>query len=334
MLEINGVQAFNFASAKQANELFDTVCMVFLPKEELMRKTNGKKKYHDDDSTSSEEETASRRGRRSVYEEEARKAGAERISSRNLGETRRKQKEEEADLRQIEREIRQLERADRERQADQERRRSQVLASALPNGTKLTAAGRPSILFSPPQTSNKSILRTNIMQSIQKSPSTSDRKRSQIRNAISVPSTPSNADQPKKTKKPSSEPKKTKEPKTKERKPAGASPAPASSKPTEVPKQKSRPRDAVTMSPNPNLGAPKMPKRRSSVMVERKVRELERATRERNGGGLSPAPLSPEETMKPKVKTTPGKPTRKLSKGGGGSSSKKLSKQPSSRNKS
>mmetsp|Transcript_8171 Transcript_8171/g.19717 ORF Transcript_8171/g.19717 Transcript_8171/m.19717 type:complete len:407 (+) Transcript_8171:209-1429(+) len=351
VLEINGVQAFNFGSAKKANELFDTVCMVFLPKEELIRKANGKKKYHDDDSTSSEEEVVNRRGRRSMYEEEARRIGAERMSSRNLGETLRKKKEEEAELRKIEREIRQLERADRERRADQERRRSIVTNLSLPNGALATTNGqRPSILFSPPQTSNKSVLRSSIMESIQKSPSTSDRKvrssiiesakkspstsdrkKSKIRSSISPPAAPMTSEQPKKTKESSS---KSKEPKTKEKKSARVSPAPSktevsrksksrSTSPipiTEVPK-KSKPRSS---SPNPNSGAPKIPKRRSSVMVEKKVRELEQAAQQRNGG----RPLSPEETLKPKIKSS--KLDRKLGKGGSKKGSNKLSSSSSS----
>ncbi|CAJ1957522.1 unnamed protein product [Cylindrotheca closterium] len=360
VLEINGVKAFNFGSTTTANELFDTVCMVFLPKEELMKKQNG---------TSSDEKSLSRRGRRSVYEEEARRAGAERISSRNLGETLRKEKEEEDEIRHMEREIRQLQKADRERRADKERRRSQILSSfALPNG-ELKLGERPSLLFSPPQTSSKRILQSSIMESIKRSPSTSDRKKSQIRNAISVPSTPMTSEQPKKTKEQKSkerkssslsptpfttridstpeQPKKAKEQKTKQRKSSSVSPAPQSkidpstseppkkakepktkepktdiasaapSKP-EVPKN---PRPREPMSPNPNSDAPKMPIRRSSVMVERKVRELERAARARNGGNIS-EPLSPEENMKPKVRIPSKVLDRKLSKSSSGGSKK------------
>lgn len=362
VLEINGVQAFNFGSAKKANELFDTVCMVFLPKEELIRKKNGKKKYGDDDGTSSEEETDSRIGRRSMYEEEARRAGAQRMSLRNLAETLRKEKEEEAELRIMEREIRQLQRADRERRADQERRRSRILEIALPsgglNGAVANGTGqRPSILFSPPQTSNKRTLRSSIMESITRSPSTSDRKlrssmidvkkslstsdrkRSQIRSSGSIPPTPvTTAEQPKELKTPK-EPKTPKGSKPKEQKPASVAPAPSTSEsstseqPTKAKEQKEKdpkpanlsPTPSETspvpiepevpkksklrepMSPNANSAAPAMPKRRSSVVVEKKVRELERAARARNGGMLSPAPLSPEETMKPKVKFKVGK---------------------------
>jgi hypothetical protein len=108
VLELNGVQAFNFQSTKSANDLFDTVCLVYIPKEELDKK--------DDESTASEESVQRQKGRRTMFEEEARQAGAQRQSSKKLGETMKKQQEEEEDLRRAEVEIRRMGRMDRERQ--------------------------------------------------------------------------------------------------------------------------------------------------------------------------------------------------------------------------
>jgi hypothetical protein len=118
VLEVNGVQSFNFQSTESASDLFDTVCLVYIPKEEL-DKNNGKDK-DDDESTASEESVQRRRkGRRSTLEEEARRAGAQRQSSRKLEETLKKQQEEEDDLRRAEVEIRRMGRMDRERQKNQ-----------------------------------------------------------------------------------------------------------------------------------------------------------------------------------------------------------------------
>jgi hypothetical protein len=116
VLEVNGVQGFNFQSAESANDLFDTLCLVYIPKEEL------DKKPKDDESAASEESLQRRKGRRTMFEEEARRAGAQRQSSRKLGETLKKQQEEEEeeeDFRRAEVEIRRMGRMDRERQKNQ-----------------------------------------------------------------------------------------------------------------------------------------------------------------------------------------------------------------------
>lgn len=120
MLEINGVQAFNFQSTRSANDLFDTVCLLYIPKEEIEKKASGNKSGDDDDSsTSSGEIIQKRKGRRTTLEEEARKAGADRQSSRTIGELMKKQEKEEKDFRRAEAEIRRMGRMDRERQKNQ-----------------------------------------------------------------------------------------------------------------------------------------------------------------------------------------------------------------------
>eukprot|EP00980_Cylindrotheca_fusiformis_P016415 scaffold4891_cov140-Cylindrotheca_fusiformis.AAC.12 len=139
VLEINGVQAFNFNNTASANSLFDTVCLLYISKEELEKKANGGKS-DDDSSISSEDIAEKRRGRRSMLEEESRRIGEMRRSFRNMGELLKKQQREEKEFRRAEIEIRRMERMDRERQRKQ---RSTSLPPTRPSLASTVASKRP-----------------------------------------------------------------------------------------------------------------------------------------------------------------------------------------------
>jgi flagellar biosynthesis GTPase FlhF len=119
ILEINGVKAFNFQSAARADELFDTLYLVYYDKDEAEKQ---KQKHNDAQRLSSEGQARQRKGRRSRFEEEARQIGARRQDEKNRWERKLKEIEEEEELKRAESELRRLEL--RRRRAEEEARKS------------------------------------------------------------------------------------------------------------------------------------------------------------------------------------------------------------------
>lgn len=124
VLEINGVKSFNFQNSRRANELFDTLYLIYHSKEEMEKLYQMKEDEDDEDALSSEELARQRKGRRSKFEEEARQIGAERRDYKKNIERQKILQEQEREFKRAELEQRRLERE--RRKAEEEARRNAI----------------------------------------------------------------------------------------------------------------------------------------------------------------------------------------------------------------